>query len=176
MSAFFVGDPHLGHKNIAKFRPWVQSTEENTAIFCDFWQNTIRKNDIVFVMGDAAFCDESLDVYKNLRGRKILIKGNHCDYVSTRKQIEAFDEIHGMLSYKKMWLTHCPIHPHEMRGRVANVHGHVHAKSIQKRTWYGAWKDDPQYINTCVDHVYEKTGGRSIFTSLEEVRARLNIK
>ena len=131
MSAFFVGDPHLGHKNIAKFRPWVQSMEDNTAIFCDFWQKTIRKNDIVFVMGDAAFCDESLDVYKNLRGRKILIAGNHDDYVSTQKQTEAFDEIHGMLSYKKMWLTHCPIHPHEMRGRIANVHGHVHSKSIK---------------------------------------------
>ena len=49
-------------------------------------------------------------------------------------------------------------------------------KRIIKKTWYGAWKDDPQYINTCVDHVYEKTGGKTIFTSLEEIKAKLNIK
>lgn len=176
MSVFFIGDPHLGHKNIAKFRPWVKSTEENTTIFCRFWQHTIRKNDIVYVMGDAAFSEEALAVYKNLRGRKILIKGNHDDYVSTKQQAEVFDEIHGMLSYKRLWLTHCPIHPDEMRGRVANVHGHVHSKSIKKKTWYGALRDDPKYINTCVDHVYEKTSGYTIFTSLEEIKAKLNIK
>lgn len=176
MSVFFVGDPHLGHKNIAKFRPWVKSTEDNTNIFCKHWQNTINKNDIIYVMGDAAFSDEALNVYKSLRGRKILIKGNHDDYVSTKLQAEVFDEIHGMLSYKRVWLTHCPIHPHEMRGRLANVHGHVHLKSVKKKTWYGSLRDDPQYINTCVDHVYEKTKGRTIFTSLDEIKAKINIK
>jgi calcineurin-like phosphoesterase family protein len=150
--------------------------EDNTDIFCKHWQKTIRKNDIVYVMGDAAFSDEALEVYKKLLGRKILIKGNHDDYVSTKLQAEVFDEIHGMLSYKKVWLTHCPIHPDEMRGRAGNVHGHVHSKSIKKKTWYGSSYDDPKYINTCVDHVYEKTKGRTIFTSLDEIKTKINTK
>lgn len=176
MSVYFCSDFHLSHKNIAKFRPFVKDVEDNTRLLIDSWNLHIKKNDVVYCLGDMAFDKNGLDALGNLKGRKILIRGNHCDFVSIGDLINVFEEVHGMISYKRLWLTHCPIHPHEMRGRVANVHGHVHTKSIKKKTWYGAWKDDPQYINTCVDHVYEKTGGKTVFTSLEEIKAKLNIK
>ncbi len=167
MSVYFCGDPHLGHRNIAKFRPFVTSTEHNTALFLESWHKTIRKNDIVYFMGDAAFDKESLDLIGNLNARKILIKGNHDDMVSTVDQASVFQEIHGMLKYKACWLTHAPIHPDEMRGRKANIHGHVHDKSILKG--WGPWKrPDRKYINTCVDVIYPKYG--TMFLNLEEVK------
>jgi calcineurin-like phosphoesterase family protein len=167
MSVYFCGDPHLGHRNIAKFRPFVDSTEHNTALFLESWRKTIKKNDIVYFMGDAAFDKESLDLIGSLNARKILIKGNHDDMVSTIDQAAVFEEIHGILKYKGMWLTHAPIHPDEMRARKCNIHGHVHNYSIMKG--YGPWKrPDRRYINTCVDVVYPKYG--TMFLNLEEVK------
>lgn len=37
---------------------------------------------------------------------------------------------------KKFWLSHCPLHPEELRGRL-NIHGHVHTNSVR----------DQRYIN-----------------------------
>lgn len=167
MSVYFIGDPHLGHKNISKFRPWVKNTQENTELFEYEWRKTISKRDDVYIMGDAAFDNASLELIKCLPGRKILIKGNHDDFVTTKAQTEVFHEVHGMLKYKGMWLTHCPIHPDEMRNRKCNIHGHVHLATIMKG--WGPWrKPDPRYINTCVDVLWPQRG--SFFISLDEIR------
>ena len=41
-----------------------------------------------------------------------------------------------MVRYKKMWLTHCPIHPDEMRRCVGNLCGHIHDQDIMKKTYF----------------------------------------
>lgn len=157
MSVFFIGCPHIGHKAIAKYRPFVSSMSDNTRLISLEWNARVRKKDVVYVMGDAAFDDLALETFSLLPGRKILIKGNHDDLVSTAAQFNVFEEIHGMLKYKSMWLTHCPMHPDELRGKV-NVHAHVHQKSIKRRTWYGQKVLDTRYLNTCVDALYLSTG------------------
>lgn len=167
MSVYFIGDPHLGHKNIGKFRPFVKDSENNTAMIVKDWTQRINKRGIVYVMGDAAFDQQSLDVLGNLPGKKILIKGNHDDFCSTAAQSSIFDEIHGIIKYKGMWLSHAPVHPHELRGRF-NVHGHVHCKSIQRKTWYGRSVDDLRYINVCPDIVWPKY--KKFILSLEEIK------
>lgn len=166
---YFLGCPHLGHRNIAKFRPWVKSTEHNTEIFLAQWKKTINKRDIVYFLGDVAFNVESIDLLKPLPGRKILIKGNHDDIVSTASQMEVFEEIHGLLKYKGYWLSHAPIIPSEIRNRKGNIHAHNHTKSVMTRTWYGKKVLDKRYYNTCVDVSYPTTG--SIFTTLDQVKA-----
>jgi calcineurin-like phosphoesterase family protein len=168
MSVYFLGDAHLGHRAIGKYRPWVKDSNENSQMIHAQWQNTILKNDIVYVMGDIAFTEEELLKLGNLRGRKILLKGNH-DLVPTQLQAQIFEEIHGVIKYKGMWLSHAPMHPAELRGKP-NAHGHVHAKTI--RTWYGAI--DKRYYNTCVDVVYPKTG--NIFVKLETLKDYFGIK
>ena len=169
MSTYFCACLHLGHRNISKFRGCVTSTQNNTDIILDSWRKTIGKRDLVFVLGDVAFDLESLNLLKDLRGRKILVKGNHDDQTSTLEQMEVFEEIHGIIKYKNFWLSHCPIHPDEIRGQCGNVHGHVHSKSIMKKTWYGKKISDKRYLNSCVDIVYPATG--SIFTSLDQAKA-----
>jgi calcineurin-like phosphoesterase family protein len=170
MSVFFTSDPHLGHKTIAKYRSFVRSTEHNTALFVDDWNKTIKKNDVVYMLGDVAFDNESLKIVGSLPGRKMLVKGNHDDYVLTRAQADIFEEIHGMISYKSAWLTHCPIHPHELRGRKVNVHGHVHNKSIMRKKNLFWEEEDPQYVNACVDVVYPKYG--TMFLSLDQIKEK----
>jgi calcineurin-like phosphoesterase family protein len=168
MSVFVIGDPHFGHRNIAKFRPFVTSPEDNEKKICDEWRKRVHKRGIVYVMGDASFTNTGLDLIASLPGKKILIKGNHDDIVSTNDQMTVFDEIHGMLKYKGMWFSHAPIHPDELRGKP-NVHGHVHAQSIMKKTWYGRKVLDPRYLNTCPDFVYPKWG--KFILTLDEVKA-----
>jgi calcineurin-like phosphoesterase family protein len=90
----------------------------------DKWNDTIRKRDVVYVMGDAAFTQEGLSSIGTLSGRKILIRGNH-DMLPTEDYLSVFSEIYGAFMYKGLWLTHIPIHPQELFGRT-NVHGHCH--------------------------------------------------
>lgn len=168
MSVYFIGDPHLGHRNIHKFRPFVKSVDENTQLFLDCYTKTIKKQDLVYFLGDVAFDLDHLMLLKPLRGRKILLKGNHDDYVSTAAQQEIFEEIHGVISYKRFWLSHAPMHPDELRGRYGSIHGHVHYKSVHKRTWYGRQVLDKRYFNTCIDVVYPAT--KNIFTSLDTIK------
>lgn len=173
MSVYFLGCAHLGHNNIAKFRPFVSSKESNIRLIWEDWNKRIGKNDVIYCMGDTAFDQQSLDLIGNAKGRKILIKGNHDDLVSTHAQSQVFEEIYGILKYKGMWLTHCPIHPDEMRNRKGNIHAHVHNETIMKKTWYGKKVPDPRYFNTCVDVIWPKYG--SAFISLEEVRKYFTI-
>ncbi len=171
MSVYICSDLHLDHRNIGKFRHFVGNSEENTILIQEDWNRRISKNDLVYCLGDAAFSKEGLDILGNLKGRKILIKGNHCDFVSTKDQMEVFEEVHGMLKYKGMWLTHCPIHPDELRGKN-NVHGHTHNHIIHKG--WGPWKKvDQRYLNCCVDVIYPKYN--SIFISLDQVRQYFSI-
>lgn len=158
---YFSADPHLGHKNIHNFRHFVESCEDNTAQFLAEARKKLHKRSITYFLGDAAFHWEALGEIEALPGRKILIKGNHDDKIPTKRQAAVFDEIHGLLKYKEFWLSHAPIHPAELRGKV-NLHGHVHNATV---TRWGM--RDKRYMNLCPD----VTG--SYFVSLDEVRAKL---
>jgi len=167
MSVFFIGDMHLGHKAIAKYRPCVKDVNDNTLAITSEWKQRVHKRDTVYVMGDAAFDDQSLLSIRSLPGTKILIKGNHDDMTSTLSQMDVFKEIHGMLRYKGIWLTHAPIHPNELRGR-RNLHGHVHYHSIMRRNFLGIKTLDRRYFNSSCDAVYKRTG--KFMTTLDDVR------
>ena len=157
----FCADPHLGHKNIQNFRSFVESSEDNTAQFLAESTKKLHKRSITYFLGDVAFDDASLALIDGLQGKKILVKGNHDDKVSSKAQVEVFDEIYGLFKYKKFWLSHAPIHPRELRGKV-NLHGHVHNCTVRRFGFI-----DRRYMNLCPD----VTG--QYFTSLDEVRGKV---
>lgn len=157
----FCADPHLGHKNIANFRHFVKSSEDNTAQFLAEANKKLHKRSITYFLGDVAFDNDSLGIIDRLQGRKILVKGNHDDSTSTKFQALVFDEIYGLFKYKKFWLSHAPIHPAELRGKV-NLHGHVHNATVRRFGFI-----DRRYMNLCPD----VTG--QYFMSLDEVRSKL---
>lgn len=68
---------------------------------------------------------EALERLNEVPGRKRLVRGNH-DQFQLGVYAKYFEEVHGFLRYKEMWLSHCPIHPQEMYRCKANVHGHIH--------------------------------------------------
>lgn len=80
MTVWFTADLHLGHTNIIRYsgRPFVDADAMNRALI-DRWNEVVDGGDDVWLLGDFAMgkIDETLPLVGKLRGRKILLTGNH---------------------------------------------------------------------------------------------------
>lgn len=144
---YFLSDPHFGHQNIPKFRPCFSTVEEHDQHIFDNCNKLFRKQDKIWFNGDVAFTKEALYRIKELKGTKILILGNHDTEWKKRGYtfqdlLEVFDDIQSLVKWHEFWLSHCPVHPDELRGKI-NIHGHIHSHII----------DDPRYVNICMEHI-----------------------
>ena len=165
----FIGDLHLGHQNIASFsgpqRGGITNVEEHDAWIVERWNSVCSKNDLVWVLGDVCMDREKLPLLKRMKGNKHLILGNHDEFALDVYK-PYFNKIHGFLKYKGMWLSHAPVHPDELRGKV-NVHGHVHNNPITAYDEvHNRLYPDPRYI--CVS--VEQVGGQPL--ALDEILRR----
>lgn len=164
---FHVGDLHLGHGNVTKWRviEGVMSpespltAEEHDEWMLEQWNSIIRKRDTVFVHGDAVVYPRGFETLSKMAGNKILIMGNHDGErhgLSITDYVPHFSKIQALVKRKGFWLSHAPIHPVELRGKP-NIHGHVHENSI----------NDPRYINVSVEGNWERNG--TIFSSAAQI-------
>lgn len=142
---FIISDLHIGHENIAKRRGF-ESAKEMDDLIIKNWNKVVNKNDKVFVLGDVSMEDKKVyPILESLKGQKTFILGNHCKEQGPNDLIQ-YGKVAGMLKYRGYWLTHCPIHPFELRG-LKNIHGHIHWNHVKR---FGLFKDK-RYINACVD-------------------------
>ena len=106
MNYFFTSDLHLGHANIIKYcnRPFgggykTTALENMNKTIIYRWNKRVKKNDIVFCIGDFCFKNSSskkgegikikaLEWEKQLNGKIIHIRGNHDKNNSTKTIIE----------------------------------------------------------------------------------------
>ena len=137
---YFIADTHFGHRNICKYRTQFSNPAEHDEHIISRWNDKIKKKRCqVWVLGDFCIKNKYYDfdeIIGRLHGTIHVITGNHC-------YTEAYKNIHvaqGLVKKYGFWLSHCPIHPNELRGK-RNIHGHVHTETI----------DDDRYINVCVD-------------------------
>jgi len=140
MSVYFIADLHFGHNYIHNFghRPWCNSSEEHDEVLVNRINSTVRKRDKLYILGDVAFSKDGVETFKRIKCcNKHVIWGNHDKVEHLVPFIEKHD---GFCKYNKFWLSHCPMHPAELRGR-RNIHGHVHHNVL----------DDERYICVCVD-------------------------
>ena len=154
-NVYFISDLHFGHDRITSFRPDFGScSEEHDSILIDRINSKVGKRDKLYILGDIAFNKRGVEQFKRIQSRHVeAIWGNHCDIKRLAPLVEKW---HAFKEYKEFWLSHCPIHPNELRGRV-NIHGHVHNKTI----------DDERYISVCV----EACNGYPL--SIDEIRAKI---
>lgn len=139
---FFISDLHLGHKNIIDFsRDYRigETIEDHDDWIVYQWNSVVKKNDMVWILGDVCFTKESLKNLSRMNGTKQLVRGNH-DEFPTINYLDYFQNVYGLVKKYGFWLSHAPIHPEQLRGHK-NIHGHVHHNSI---------KDD-NYINVSVE-------------------------
>jgi len=152
---YIIGDCHLDHKGISKFRKrkngltgMPYTSEEQHELMYEALAQV--KRDHLFLMGDIAFSKEALARIKALPCRdKILLVGNHCREFGIKMEdlVEAYDKVYSLRSYKGFWLSHAPIHPQELRGKL-NIHGHLHYHHILTE----AAMLDSRYINVSAEY------------------------
>ena len=150
---FFISDLHIGHKNIHKFRVFPKEfscEEDHREYIKKCWNDTISKRDVVWVLGDVIFKEELIPFLDQLKGSKRLILGNHD--LEARHYIGHADFVGGMARYKGFWLTHCPIHPQELRGHF-NIHGHVHGQTLYDRRYFNACPENHGYSPISFDTI-----------------------
>lgn len=172
---YYISDLHLFCKNqtnAGEFnydnRPFATVEEMNEHIL-EKWNKKINNADTVYILGDISMrgkCDALIALVAQLRGKKVLIKGNHDDLTDYRyKQIFAeicdYKEITDNFDGKayKLVLCHYPIlmWNGQHRGTIL-LYGHTH-NSIENT-----------YFQQCINHInnseelsLRRHGGEEIF-------------
>lgn len=151
---YVIGDLHFGHKNIIGFTTrgaFARTVDEHDELLLNNWNETIRKNDTVYVLGDVAWTRAAAFQYlPQLHGKKYLVGGNHDVWNWVKHD---FEKYYGAKEIKDVVLTHIPIHPQELYTPVRrwefNVHGHLHDNRVMALDG----TVDKNYINVCCEHV-----------------------
>lgn len=161
MQRFYVSDLHLGHQKIVEMGKGLQPgscSEERDEILVDRWNSKVpKKRGIVTILGDIAFSVQTLQTLGRLNGRLEVILGNHDDYWKPSDlppNVEMLNQ--SLVRRHRLWFSHCPMHPDEIRKCAGNVHGHTHQHILS----------DLRYLNICIEQL---PGFAPI--SLDEIRA-----
>ena len=80
MKRYVISDTHFNHSRILEYclRPF-DNVEQMNEVIINNWNKVINEDDIVYVLGDFCFGNKTMlkEIVSNLKGRKILICGNH---------------------------------------------------------------------------------------------------
>ena len=154
-----VADPHFGHAGVCKFlrndgsklRPWDNPDDMDKELI-KRWNSVVGEFDRVYLLGDVVINRRCLSILHSLRGRKVLVKGNH-DIFKLEDYTSYFDDIRAYVVGKthsgKMYImSHIPVHPDSLGERWAcNIHGHTHSNLVMKDG-----EPDPKYVCVSVEH------------------------
>jgi calcineurin-like phosphoesterase family protein len=126
----FIADLHLSHANMAKRRGFSSIEEHDEHIIAQ-WNSVVHKRDITYILGDVTMEKSSpYPLLDRLNGLKHIVLGNHDRRQDVPHLLQYVESVGGMIQYKGIILTHCPIHPSELEYRFnKNIHGHIHDKS-----------------------------------------------
>jgi calcineurin-like phosphoesterase family protein len=129
----FIADLHLSHANMAKRRGFSTVEEHDEHIIAK-WNSVVNKRDVTYILGDVTMEKSSpYPLLDRLNGIKHIVLGNHDRRQDTKKLFQYAESVGGMINYKGVFLTHCPIHSDELEyGIVKNIHGHIHDKVVMK--------------------------------------------
>ena len=141
---WFTSDLHLGHRNVIRFcdRPFADEKEMGRGLIQN-WNDTVGDDDIVFVLGDTFWFNDSHSIKRvlsQLKGKDIyILPGNHDEFESYHRVVDP--RIHlcedivvvwitGESKKKKeIWLSHYPMMtwPHRENG-THQFFGHIHSQ------------------------------------------------
>lgn len=134
MNKFYIADWHYNHANAIAFdnRPFTSVEEMNESLI-QRWNNVVGDEDTVYILGDMFWCkqEEAMPVLDKLKGKKILIKGNHdkCNNTDFAKKFEKITEYMEIKDGdRNIVLCHYPIpcFKNHFYGWY-HLYGHVHS-------------------------------------------------
>lgn len=141
---WFTSDLHFGHRNVLRFcnRPWDDEKQMGVGLI-ENWNSVVGDNDIVFVLGDTFWFNDSRSIKKvlsQLKGKDIyILPGNHDDFEAYHRVDDP--RIHLCADVVTCWITengkpkrevylqHCPAAtwPHRENGAY-HFFGHIHSQ------------------------------------------------
>lgn len=141
---WFTSDLHFGHRNVLKFcnRPWNDEKEMEKGLI-ENWNKCVGDNDIVFVLGDTFWFNDSRSIKKvlsQLKGKDIyILPGNHDEFESYHRVDDL--RIHLCADVvvcwftkegepkREVWMSHYPMMtwPHRENG-AWQLFGHIHSQ------------------------------------------------
>lgn len=161
---YYISDLHLFHENAIKFdhRPF-ESVQEMHEVVLKNWNDRVTNGDFVYLLGDMSLRGKNEDLIAfvaRLKGRKVLIRGNHDDVSDYRYQqlfteICDYKEIYDSVGKEKygLVLSHYPIFSWKNMGRgKILLYGHTH-ESAEDRFYQNCLRQMQE--NDC-RHVYDK--------------------
>jgi calcineurin-like phosphoesterase family protein len=158
MLTLFAGDLHLGSNNVVKFRNQFKTVEEHDQTIVNNIMECLNKRSLLYLLGDVCMSAEALayiDMFRSTGARVVLIGGNHCtDKVSMQMLSSAFDDV---LFYKNkygMTMSHMPIHPQQLRGKL-NLHAHTHDSIITDSRYLCVSLEQINYKPISIEQVRE---------------------
>ena len=158
---YFISDTHFGHSAMIKFgRPFKDVHEMDKTIIKN-WNDTVKDNDLVYITGDFWYKgDTPATVYlTRLKGRKILLKGNHDDiWINESDALFYLEKIESYFEYEENELAFNLCHYPMLdwyggrEGRYL-IHGHTHSATFINKIdkFYDILKEIPNALNACVD-------------------------
>lgn len=161
-NVWFTSDTHFGHKKILEYEPEARpfsSVEEMNEVMIDRWNHCVRRNDVIYHLGDFCFGKANLSIAERLNGKKRLIMGNHDSYPAG-DYLRHFEKIMGVKYWKMCVMTHIPVHPENLGARAwINIHGHLHSRVVIAETpmcdndgnWTYPKFIDENYFNVSVE-------------------------
>jgi calcineurin-like phosphoesterase family protein len=166
---FLIADLHFGDSdmvtildgNTESLRPF-SSIEEHDEYIIDAWNKTVDVSDKVYVLGDVAQKKKDLEKFARLKGKKILIKGNHDvyelkEYAKYFKDVRATHRLTHPLC-NGLLMSHIPVHPMSLNEKAhkLNIHGHIHHRIVERDKYYptdGTKEADPRYFCVSAERI-----------------------
>jgi len=152
---FMIADLHLGHLNMAKKRGFSTAEEHDEHIISQ-WNKKVSKRDTVYILGDVTMeSSKPYPLLNRMNGLKRVVLGNHDMAKDIPELLKYVHSVSGMIRYKGLWLTHCPVHERELEFRVPrNIHGHIHEERIMKTQWVDEWMTGMSYTEVPDDRYH----------------------
>lgn len=134
---WFTSDHHFDHHNIIEYcgRPFKDVDDMNKKLI-DNWNKVVKKDDVVFHLGDFSFRGRVNHFKEKLNGHIIHIKGNH----DSSKDVK-IRKINLSLGGKTWTLVH---KPEDSKDKYV-ICGHVHEK------WKTKKENGQNFVNVGVD-------------------------
>lgn len=152
---FFVSDHHFNREAPYKMftrddgrflRYEFANAKDGDEAMVERHNLVVNDDSRVYFVGDVAFHKKDLTILRRMRGRKVLIKGNH-DTLELKDYLPYFDDIRGVHQFNGIILSHYPIHPASLGKAKINVHGHLHYRKVM--TEFN--EEDKRYFNVSVE-------------------------
>jgi calcineurin-like phosphoesterase family protein len=134
MKRYLIADTHFDHSNVIKYenRPFQNIHDMNESIIMN-WQKTVKKNDMIYILGDFAFGNKERIKYfvSRLPGRKFLILGNHDNHSVKFYHDVGFEFVSKwpIIIDQFFILSHEPMYMNDSMPYL-NIHGHIHSKKM----------------------------------------------